>query len=91
MKDEGKTMTRNHALILKIMRYVRRKANEADDPWVQAPDFTPDHSQSSVDYHLVLCEQAGYLDRQAPQSLKRTPTWRVSWRGHDLLESNNDC
>ena len=91
MQDKGKTMTRNHALILKIVRYVRKKADEADDPWVPAPDFKPEYSQSSVDYHLTLCVQAGYLDWRGPKGTNRTPMWSVTWLGHDLLESNNDC
>lgn len=85
-------MNRDSALILKILRCIRRKGEEAGHPYVPAPDFVPQYSENRVEYHLELCVEAGFLKRHAATDMDGPPeTWSLTWSGHDWLEKHSDC
>ena len=83
-------MKRDMALILKILRCLCRKDDDSDEGFTPPPHFEPTYSDGRVAYHLTLCEHAGYVERRAPTAPSLPPTWRLTWQGHEFLESKAD-
>ena len=83
-------MSRDMALILAVLRYVRD--NATCDGAVSEPDFNPKHSTAKTHYHVQLCVQAGYLDvtENAPDLLDSVKSYALTWQGHEFLEKNAD-
>ena len=82
-------MERCDKLILKILRYVRDNAN--DQRPLDAPDCNG-HDTATVQYHVKLCVQAGFIEEFAPRTLAGTIRIRsLTWRGHEHLKVSCDC
>ena len=87
---EDRTMSRDMALILTILRYVRD--NATCDGAVPERNFNPEHSTAKTRYHIRLCIQAGFLDASdsAPGTLDSVQVYALTWRGHEFLEKKAD-
>ena len=79
-------MSRDMALILMILRYVRDHAT--CDGAVPEPDFNPEHSTAKTRYHMRLCVQAGFLEVTEPETLEAVHAFALTWEGHEFLEKN---
>ncbi len=55
----------------------------ADDELLQIPGYNGDQ----VDYHLSLIEEAGLIDSAGAGSMTGYGFRRLSWSGHDFLDS----
>ena len=88
-------MKRDMTLIRRILRCLRARDDDSDTGYTEAPDFLPEVSERRVRYHLDLCVGAGYLEhrpaKDAPGGRPALPAWRLTWKGHDWLESQSDC
>ncbi|MDE0534346.1 MAG: DUF2513 domain-containing protein [Albidovulum sp.] len=78
-------MKRQMKLIFQILKYA--EANVHNGEPAPMPEFD-EYSRSEVEYHVKLCDQAGYIDyihgggkRKAPVSIEN-----LTWAGHDALD-----
>ena len=77
-------MKRHMKLIFKILEYVETHKTNGNN--VPVPEFD-DYERSEVEYHVKLCEEAGYVDTVVinkdgpPQQIRR-----LTWSGHDELD-----
>lgn len=74
-------MTRNVHLL-------RRLLLEAESGALLAPDV----SDAELQRHVLLLEEAGYVQAQKPSSIRAT-RWgitAVTWRGHEVLDTIRD-
>ena len=76
-------MKRYMKLIRKILEYVET-AKTTDDN-VPLPEFD-DYRQCQVEYHVKLCEEAGYLVIVAGQKRRPAAISRITWHGHEELD-----
>lgn len=84
-------MKRDKKLILKILRHVRD--NAIAGKLLDVPDCAS-HDSNAVNYHVILCQQAGYLDAVTERGLagdRVTGIKPLTWQGHEYLEANHDC
>ena len=84
-------MKRDMALILRILRCIRGRNEPENFGFTHLPDFEPEVPAGMVRYQIDLCVGAGYLERRKEANPHTTPTWRLTWQGHDWLESKSDC
>ncbi len=84
-------MKRDMALILRILRCIRSRTGDRGDGFNRAPDLEPEISEGQVRYHIDLCVDAGFLAKRHEINPHTTPSWRLTWQGHDWIESQNDC
>ena len=84
-------MKRDMALILRILRCIRSRDDDTKAGFTRAPDFEPEVSENRVRYHIDLCVHAGFLEKRHESNLYTTPTWRLTWQGHDWIEAKSDC
>ena len=75
-------MKRNMKLICKILAYVEsKKLNEK----IEIPKFD-NYPQCEVEYHVRLCEEAGYLDIILDEYKEPDAIQRMTWAGHEALD-----
>lgn len=84
-------MKRDMKLIVRILRCIRSRDGDRQAGFTGAPDFEPEVSEDVVRYHLDLCVGAGFLERRRESNRHATPTWRLTWQGHDWIEQQSDC
>ena len=72
-------------LILLILRYTRE--NAISTRAMPDPDFEG-FTREQVQYHIRLCDQAGYL--VVRQSGKRSRIIELTWNGHKTLAESQD-
>ena len=77
-------MKRHMKLIFQILAYVEsRKTNGNDLPLPELEDY----SRSLIEHHIMLCDEAGYIDvvmvekGQPPIAIRR-----LTWAGHNELD-----
>ena len=76
-------MKRDMELIRKILCYVEKNAT-CTMP-VRLPSFDS-HSAEAVEYHVKLCEQAGYLELHHPELMdEELGILCLTWDGHERL------
>ena len=78
-------MKRDMALILKILRFLR----ESDHGAFVLPDLSG-HPVHEVQYHLDLCQEAGFVRRHQPTLADERVRYLLTWTGHEMLGSNCD-
>ena len=76
-------MDRHDELILLILRYTRE--NSTGRRLLPDPDFEG-FTREQVQYHIRLCDQAGYLTVR--QSGRRSRIIELTWKGHDKLAAS---
>lgn len=79
-------MKRQMKLIMLILQHVEQANGMGNIP---LPEFK-DYSKSEVQYHVILCEEASYikvLKDGKDGSGKPVYIQRLTWRGHEELES----
>ncbi len=47
-------------------------------------EYDPDY----IDYHVRLCEEAGYLKASWPSGNRRGHVQRLTWQGHEALDAS---
>ena len=79
-------MQRKMKLIRKLLEYAEMSNTEERLP---VPEFR-DYSEAEVQYHLGLCEEAGYLVLYQPDSNDPIRRFggvsRMTWAGHEALD-----
>ena len=70
-------MKRCMSLIHLVLEYAEKEATGG----LLAPPRLPGHSEEQVEYHVLLCEQAGFLTTSEGYIL------HLTWRGHEELKS----
>ena len=79
-------MKRHMRLIRKILEWAEQRCN--GEP-IHPPDCS-DHDTRVVNYHVGLCEEAGYLRIEkisgAEESSPRFVMGTLTWAGHEALE-----
>ena len=80
-------MKRHNDLIAKILRNVEETADWGKTRCIPQVNG---YSEMEVQYHLVLCQEAGYLIlNEVPKGTNHFPTYaalRLTWEGHNALE-----
>ena len=77
-------MKREMKLICMILAYVEQSRVIGGIP---LPEFD-DYRTCDVEYHVNLCDEAGYLDIVVSSHDKRPVSiHRMTWQGHEALES----
>ena len=75
-------MHRDMQLILKILRYVQ----SAETPGMTLDvQYLPGHSPEQIKYHVQLCRDAGFLQLEGDEWIRR-----LTWAGHEFLEKHRD-
>jgi len=77
-------MRRHKKLIFLILQYVEQNVTNGDG--VPLPEFN-DYTRSEIEYHVRLCEEAGYIDTVVQE--KSGPPigiQRLTWIGHEELD-----
>ena len=77
-------MKRDRKLILMILRYFRDSATI--DGFAQAPDFNTEFTTVQTNYHVDLCEEAGFIVRTESREIRSRPKYRLTWQGHEELD-----
>ena len=79
-------MERDFTLIMRILAYVAETQTTLTQQLriPQIPSYTPDE----VQYHVGLCQQAGYLDANfvGASVSEFTHISRLTWAGHEKLD-----
>ena len=75
-------MKRNMKLICKILSYVEGKKLGEE---IQIPKFE-NYPQCEIDYHVQLCDEAGYLEIVLNEYKELAAIHRMTWAGHEKLE-----
>ena len=76
-------MKREMKLIGMILAYVEKSKNIVDIP---LPEFD-DYRKCEVEYHVKLCEEAGYLHiRISSHDKKPESIIQMTWQGHEALD-----
>ena len=76
-------MKREMKLIGMILAYVEKSRIIGDIP---LPEFD-DYRNCEVEYHVKLCEEAGYLHiRSSAHDGKPESIIQMTWEGHETLE-----
>jgi len=81
-------MKRIRQLLLKILRHLRD--NNGNGGFPTPPDFSPEYSRVQVDYHIQLCQEAGWarsMELQCENGEIKTAL-ALTWEGHNELERN---
>ena len=79
-------MRRKMKLIEKILAHVERDSSEGEVP---IPEFK-DYTERQVQYHIALCQEAGFL--VAPEGAMNSGRihfdviHRLTWAGHEELD-----
>ena len=73
-------MRRNLDLIKAILLWLEQQP----DPWCEPPSVIEGFKHDRVDYHLNLCEEAGFIRRNRPGA--RPQRVQLTWKGHEELE-----
>ena len=76
-------------LILKILRHIRDTATPTS--FAAIPDFEPEYTTKQTFYHLELCLEAGFVKRNNLGVYGEAGALRLTWQGHEKLESCSDC
>lgn len=76
-------MRREMNLIRMILEYVEEKQVNSNS--VPVPEF-PDYRNCVVEYHVLLCREAGYLD-VGVQGRSPKGIFRMTWAGHEKLDA----
>ncbi len=79
-------MKRYMQLILEILKYTERYGNGKELSLPEVEGYTPDQ----VNYHVKLCEEAGYLDDIFVISPGRYEIGRLTWQGHEFLDKSQN-
>lgn len=83
-------MKRDKKLIRKILEYVRD--NDETTTTLHPSDFE-DYSKPTIEYHVDLCEQAGFL--KGPEDFHGgnvfTRPLTLTWEGHNAIEQWTGC
>ncbi len=74
-------MPRDMELIRMILIYVR---NHAKSGSLVFPSFAG-YEKGMVDYHVMLCEQAGYLQLNEETLDEERLILNLTWAGHEFL------
>ena len=75
-------MQRHMKLILKLLEHATDQTNGEIHP----PEISG-YSHEQVQYHVELCEQAGYMEvRKINSKRRRYRIVSVTWQGHEALE-----
>ena len=76
-------MKREMKLIRMILAHVEQSRAIGGIP---LPEFD-DYRTCEIEYHVKLCEEAGYLDTVvSPHDKMPVSICRMSWQGHEALE-----
>ena len=76
-------MKREMKLIRMILAYVEKSRNIGD---IQLPEFS-DYRKCEVEYHVKLCEEAGYLHiRLSAHDMRPESIIQMTWQGHEALD-----
>ena len=78
-------MQRKMKLVRKILEYVEMSNTEDR---LNVPEFD-DYSEAEVQYHVGLCEEAGYLvlPQLREEPIRRfSGIFRLTWAGHEALD-----
>lgn len=84
--QNGDSMRRSDKLIQLILEHVEkhgRPGTPLDQPTFQ------DYTENEVGYHVMLCEQAGFLDAVEFSSMGnpyRFQIMHLNWEGHEALK-----
>ena len=77
-------MRRDFKLIRQILHYVEQEKQNGDE--IPLPELA-DYRTCEIEYHVKLCEEAGYLDiRVSSHDKKPVAIVRMSWQGHEALD-----
>ena len=78
-------MKRHMKLIFQILEYIEIEKRNGNS--VPLPEFE-EYSRSEVEYHVKLCEEAGYIDTLTPSNGSMpSAIIRITWDGHNTLDS----
>ena len=75
-------MRRQMKLIGMILAHVE-KSRQASE--ICLPDFK-DYRTCDVEYHVQLCEEAGYLHVSVNSGVGSRLIAQMTWQGHDVLD-----
>jgi len=81
-------MKRRQEVILKILKWFQN----TDSPWTDVPDTLADPCNGQlldaavIQYHIDLCEQAGFI-RVKPGE---TPQVQLTWAGHEEIDARKN-
>lgn len=80
-------MPRDMKLIWKILGYVSDEDHSYGGE-ISIPNYEQ-HARGKVLHHLILCEEAGYieLNKEEKGSKKPTSIKRMTWAGYEALEA----
>ena len=77
-------MKRHRKLIFEILKYV--ESAKANGEKIPLPEFD-DYNRHEVEYHVKLCEEAGYVDLVvSAQDHSPEAIVRLTWNGHNALD-----
>lgn len=74
-------MERDMKLIKRILKYVECNAKN-DGRVLDVPEI-PDYGTEQVEYHIDLCDQAGFLKVQRTADISYPVA--LTWQGHEML------
>ncbi len=77
-------MRRQMAVVHAILRWFSGHA----EPWAPFPELADSPAQDVVQYHVDLCMQAGFVQKQ-PHTSGQAPRWQLTWAGHEMLDTLN--
>ena len=76
-------MKREMKLIAMILAHVEKSRHAGD---IQLPEFS-DYRKCEVEYHVKLCEEAGYLHiKLSAHDKKPESIIQMTWQGHEALD-----
>lgn len=78
----GKCYHRPMQLQMSLIRQILASLESSQDPWAQPR--TPSYDKRVVDYHVDLCEQAGFIRRRDGSRMVQ-----LTWTGHIKLAELN--
>ena len=74
-------------LIFKILKYIEKhhKDRETVLAFDTASEFET-RTPYEIEYHLGLCEQAGYIEFTGGSTTLLQGVYRLTWEGHEVLD-----
>lgn len=75
---------------MELVRKILKKTEAADEP-LQSPIEVDGYDQNVIDYHIVLLQEADFLNASWYEHLDGTPqvalVKKLTWQGHEFLDA----